>query len=45
MVKSIKFETNKRMRVVNLINVDRCHFICVCIEDDVIYILNSMNSD
>ncbi|CAD8140206.1 unnamed protein product [Paramecium pentaurelia] len=38
------FEVNKSMRLIILINVDRCHFICICIEEDVIYILNSMNS-
>ncbi|CAK74921.1 unnamed protein product (macronuclear) [Paramecium tetraurelia] len=40
----INCQENKSLRLVILINVDRCHFICICIEEDTIYILNSMNS-
>ncbi|CAD8132618.1 unnamed protein product [Paramecium octaurelia] len=41
---SINYQENKSMRLVILLNVDRCHFICICIEEDTVYILNSMNS-
>ncbi|CAD8061719.1 unnamed protein product [Paramecium sonneborni] len=39
-----KISTEIDNRFILLLNVDRCHFICICIEETNIYILNSMNS-